>query len=266
MLTFENTKNAKPIVKIAGGARDREIIYLDPERSDSNAEYFDEFRLPDDDEGKLQVLHNNKTEREICYIQGASGSGKSYWTSKYLEDYKRKHPKNLLVLFSNVDDDECLDKLGVKRIKLSNNLWEEPLKCGDFQDMCVIMDDVDSISDRKIRMAVLAILNEILQQGRHHNTTCLLTYHAPTGGLMTRMILNESHKVVVFLQSGTNRGMRYLLENYCGIDKDDVKKLKREKTRATCFHKNYPQMVSNDKMIRMLYKDSSGDESDSAQM
>ena len=41
----------------------------------------------------------------------------------------------------------------------------------------IIFDDIDVISDKKIRDGVYALLNQVLEIGRHFKITCLMTNH-----------------------------------------------------------------------------------------
>ena len=60
------------------------------------------------------------------------------------------------------------------------------------------MDDIDIISEKKIREAVYNILNQILEIGRHFKIHCIVTIHLPKDGKVTRRILNEAHTVTYF--------------------------------------------------------------------
>jgi hypothetical protein len=43
-----------------------------------------------------------------------------------------------------------------------------------------------------------------------------------------------------------------VLENYLGVDKNDIKKIKSTKSRWACVFKNFPQAVICEKNIFML--------------
>ena len=88
----------------------------------------------------------------------------------------------------------------------------------EFEDSVVIFDDIDVISDKKIREAVYNILNKVLEIGRHFKITALVTNHLPTNGKDTRRILNEAHQVIYFPHSASGR-IKYLLIDYLGLDK-----------------------------------------------
>jgi hypothetical protein len=111
------------------------------------------------------------------------------------------------------------------------------------------------ISDKKQREAVYNILNQILEIGRHDNISCLITNHLATAGKDTRRVLNECHAVVYFPFSGSAKQINYLLIEYLGLDKKDISKIKKLKTRWCCVYKNYPQIVMTERDIWILAED-----------
>ena len=52
------------------------------------------------DNAMFQHIPNKNTERDIIYVAGMSGSGKSYYIKKYAEEYHAQFPKNEIYLFS----------------------------------------------------------------------------------------------------------------------------------------------------------------------
>ena len=68
----------------------------------------------------FQQIPDSK-ERHILYITGASGSGKSYYSADYINQYIKKNPNNEIYLFSSVSDDKVLDKIKkLKRVNINN--------------------------------------------------------------------------------------------------------------------------------------------------
>jgi hypothetical protein len=55
------------------------------------------------------------------------------------------------------------------------------------------------------------------------------------------------------------RSIKYLFENYLGLDKDEIKRLKKLKTRALTVVKGYPKVVVSDKEILCLGCDDDSD-------
>jgi hypothetical protein len=134
-------------------------------------------------------------------------------------------------------EDSSIDPVKPKRIRIDESLCEDPIPIEEFANSCVIFDDVDCISDKKIKEAIYAIMNKILEISRQFSTSCIVTNHLPTDGRATRRILNEAQTVTYFPHSAGNK-IRYLLENYIGVDKKQISRFKRMNTRSVLIFKN----------------------------
>jgi len=70
--------------------------------------------------GKFQLGPNSKNERDVAYVFGQSGSGKSYFVD-LVNQYKKAHPKNRIFLFTTVFDVSTIDKIkGILKIKTAD--------------------------------------------------------------------------------------------------------------------------------------------------
>ena len=88
MLTFEQTKNVKPLCKIIGGKFNNKIISIDADINEPD--FVTTFKkLEIGNSSKLQMVPNTNSERDVYYITGPSGSGKSYFVRMYCEQYKK---------------------------------------------------------------------------------------------------------------------------------------------------------------------------------
>jgi len=252
MNEFNLVKTGRPLCKILDGKLNGTIISVAP-KGDVNVNTFPVIRLPE--ESKFQIIPDSNKERDILYITGASGSGKTTFTAGYIKEYKKTYKKNEIYVFSALKEDETLDKLGIQRVKVGNNLIEDPLTIDDFKNSLVIFDDIDVISDKKVREAVYKILNSILETGRHTKTSCINTNHLPTAKNETRRILNEAHAIVYFPHSGSVRGINYLLTDYVGLTKEDIQVIKGMKSRWCCIFKNYPQIAMTERQLWLVGED-----------
>ena len=240
-------KVGRPLARIEGGKYNGMIVSVSDHFA-SNADddqdqngLIKEFRqLKIANDSKFQHIPDTTKEREILYITGPSGSGKSTYTRKYLEQYVKKFKNRPIYLFSSLPSDESLDKIKPKRIKLDESLHTDPIKVHEFKESVCIFDDTDVISDKKIREAVYNILNQILEIGRHFKIHCIVTNHLPTNGKDTRRILNEAHTATYFPHSAGGK-IKYLLEEYVGLDRKQIAYMKRQRSRACTIFKNYPQ-------------------------
>jgi hypothetical protein len=191
------------------------------------------------------TLLPSKTGRTIFYITAPSGSGKSYLSKEIIQEYHRMHPKNPVYVFSSLDDDPTLDTLKyLKRIKLTKpEFLEAELKAEDFKDSMTLFDDVDVISNKKVLKKTMDILNSILQTGRHFNVSCIYTSHASTTGHSTRVILNEAHCIIFFPSSAGGKVLKYLLDQYLGLSKQQIDKMKGIQSRWCAVFRKYPRAI-----------------------
>jgi len=107
-----------------------------------------ETKLTTSESDPFRLAVNKETERQIAYITGPSGSGKSYFTRQFIEDYHKAYPKRSVFVFSSLSDDTTLDKLKyLKRIKIKEDKFlNTPLSAEDFQESLTIFDDCDCIT------------------------------------------------------------------------------------------------------------------------
>jgi len=195
----------------------------------------------------LQLIPNNKTERQCIYICGQSGSGKSYFTTNYVKQYKKLFPKNDVFVISSIDEDKSIDSLNPKRINvLHEDFLYDEFTSKDFKDSLVIFDDID-VFPTKIKKKVMTIVNNILVIGRHSNCSICFTTHNPTNGAETKLLLSEAHVITVFPRTTGNRALKYLLDCYLGLDKKQIDKLKKMNSRAISILRGYPMVILGEK-------------------
>lgn len=204
-------------------------------------------------EGKDTFLPaiDKDTERDVIYVNAPSGAGKSYWCKNYIDQYHKAFPKNKVYVISSLADDTTLDKLKyLKRIKIKEpEFIRTEITAADFQDSLVLFDDTDCITDKKILMKITEILNSTIETGRHFNVTVIFTSHLACAGHMTKRIINEAHKFVIFPLSMGRKQLTYLLDTYLGFDKHQIEKVKSLEGRAKVICKTYPICVYGDKEV-----------------
>jgi hypothetical protein len=231
-------------------------LYINDGR-EACANVFKEIKLKDKPNLHFQVVPNKKTERIIRYVTGASGSGKSYWTKEYADEYHRLYPKRDIYIISSIKEDKTLDKIkDLHRIKLdSQEFLTETLTAEDFKDSLVIFDDTDCLVNKAQKLKVDAILNSVLETGRHFNTEVVYTSHLACDGKATRRILNECKSVTIFPSGLGGKSIKYLLDNYFGLDKDQIKKIKKLNSRWVTIQKGFPMLIMSDKECFVLNTD-----------
>ena len=197
----------------------------------------------------IQHIPDKNTERSVLYITGQSGSGKSFYTKNYIEQYRKMFPKNEVFMISSLADDPTLDKLKfMKRIKIKEQPFlNSELETGDFAESLCIFDDCDVISNKEIKGKVFRLLNAFLETGRHFGISVIYTSHNATMGLDTKRILNECHSITLFPRNLGGKTSKYLLDGYVGLDKAQIKKLKSVNSRWVTILKTYPQVCLSEK-------------------
>jgi hypothetical protein len=185
--------------------------------------------------------------RQILYISGASGSGKSYYTSMYLKEYIKLFPKNLIYIFSSVDKDVALDGISkrIKRVKLNEKLVNTPLTIEDFKDCLVIYDDTEMLSNPMLIHKLNAIKALIMTTGRHTNTFYIETSHV-TGGIKNKLILIESHSVTLFLISMGYKQIKYFLETSFGFSMDQIRMIQAIPSRWVTLFRTQPITIMHE--------------------
>lgn len=253
-LNFDDV--GRQLAVIEGGVKNKGktvSICSNDKDEDDIKKSFRSIQLQDDQ--KFQQVPDENTERQILYITGASGSGKSTYIASYCKQYKKKFPKNEIYVFSALAEDTSLDVIKPNRLKIDERMISDPLTVDDFTDTLVIFDDIDVIGDKKLREAVYQVLNALLETGRHTRSSICISNHLPTAGKDTRRVLNECHCVIYFPHSGSAKALKYLLTEYLGLDKVSMAKIKKLKTRWCCVFKNYPTIAMTERNMWLLADD-----------
>jgi len=230
------------------------IIYVDDKREANKN--FDEFKIKGG-EDKLILIPDKETERSIHYITGMSGSGKSTWIKNYADEYRKAYPKNPIYLISALTEDSSIDKIkGLKRLKLKGEEFlTTDLTAEDFQDTLLIFDDCDCITEKGIKNKVYSLLQSVLQTGRHFKVSVCYSSHLATNRAETRIILAESHSITLFPCGMGGNSLKYVLQGYFGLDKNQIKKIKSLDSRWVSILRTYPMIVCCENEIYVLKND-----------
>lgn len=190
--------------------------------------------------------------RQIWYVAGISGSGKSYFARGIAEAYKKLFPDREVYLISKLMEDETLDKMKIgkpKRISL-DSLVEDYPSIDEFKNCLIIFDDYDTLTAPYDKV-VLKLIDDLAIMGRHTGTSMLCLSHYLTNYKKTRLILGEAHFIVLYPMATSFKAMKYVCEHHCGLTKDEVHSLKRL-GRWVCIHKVYPQYLISTHTARLL--------------
>lgn len=190
------------------------------------------------------ALHPCRQEdkREIWYIAGASGSGKSHIAKRLAEQYQKQFPDRPVYLVSKLAEDATLDSMKKPPIRLNvDKLVEEPMKdLEPLRDSMILFDDYDTFT-KPHDAVVQKLIDDIATMGRHTNTTMLCMTHYLSNYKKTRLMLTEATHFVVYPQSTGAHALNYLLKTYLGLAPKEVADMRKTGSRWVCIHKNYPQ-------------------------
>ena len=208
--------------------------------------------LPDD--STFQAIPDpDPSKRQVWYVAGQSGSGKSYFARGIAENYKKLFPDRDIYLISKLMEDETLDKMKVgkpKRINLET-LVSDPVDLEEFKDCLVIFDDWDTL-DKPYFPIVHKLIEDLAIMGRHTNTSMLILSHYLTNYSKTRLILGEAQFLVLYPLATSAKALKYVCEHYGNMDKEDIVKMKR-RGRWVLIHKNYPSYVLSTGEANLLH-------------
>jgi hypothetical protein len=205
--------------------------------------------LPDD--GQFQLVPSpDPTKREVFYIAGASGSGKSYIARGIADCYKKLFPDRGIYLISKLEEDSTLDALpDLKRIKIQSLIDDYPA-LEEFENCLVIFDDYDTFTGNAEKV-IHKLIDDLATMGRHTCTTMLCLSHYLTNYKKTRLLLNEATHIIVYPMATSFHALSYLLKTHIGMTKDDVRDLKKM-GRWVCVYKHYPQWLLATQHARVL--------------
>eukprot|EP00466_Bigelowiella_natans_P020366 jgi/Bigna1/144266/aug1.85_g18974 len=269
-------KNLKPIAIVKSEKKDKDplhnaFLYLDMDDKPNSKK---KTKIELDFHQKFEILPNtNSDKRDVMYIAGASGSGKSYITKQIVNNYAKLYPKRKIFIVSRLDEDETLDGIKSKNIiKLDiPSLVETPFDVNNplFYKSCFVLDDVDDLPDKHQQKAVQDMLNAVSIMGRLHKKkkdeegketgqggiSLFFLTHYISNFSKTRIILNESTHYVLYPQSTATNQLYYILSKYIGLERKDILNLKKMGSRWCCIHKNYPQYIVGQYSAKILHTD-----------
>lgn len=257
-LTFEKKdKSDTPVAVVRGGEHDKEILYLHDDSVLNTAKKTPKAaggagaRAPEKDDDKVIKLHSGKFEllpnpdpkkRDVFYICGQSGSGKSYIAKTLAEFYMKLFPERNVYLISKLEKDETLDALPfIKRISIPSLIESYP-DLEEFKDCMVIYDDFDTLTGDAYA-TVKKLIDDTAIMGRHTCTTMLVLSHYLTQYSKTRLILNEMTHCIVYPMSTSYKQLKNLLVNYVGIDEEDLARHRKLGSRWICYRKGFPMFA-----------------------
>lgn len=190
----------------------------------------------------------NATKREVLYVVGKSGSGKSYFIAKYCHAYNILFPENDIYFISAkdlVEDGEVFDNVkNMKQLDLTDlELMKDLTQINasvHFKNSLVVFDDVEGF-DKNITKYVDLLLENLLELGRSTHTYIILARHTFYDAKKTKKILNELDKLVIFNKTINRFAFDYLCKNYLSFDKKQIYKILNSNGRWTLISLTVPE-------------------------
>jgi hypothetical protein len=202
------------------------------------------------------VPSSDPEKRQIFYIAGASGSGKSHIAKRLASEYQRIFPKRDVFLVSKLKEDATLDSMENPPVRLKiEKLVETPLKdLEPLRNSMVIFDDYDTLEGKEGK-AVQQLIDDICIMGRHTVTSILILSHHLSNFKKTRLCLTEATNFVLYPQSTGNHALNYFLKTYVGMGPKEVANLKKSGSRWLMIHKNFPIFYVTETEASLLNED-----------
>jgi hypothetical protein len=256
-----NYKDGRPIAKITGGKKDGKILYLDEAEDDDELKINfeckamnflkkdiacivsgknDEIKITDGKFSPIPIIESKETQRDVLYISGPAGSGKSHYAAEYITNFKKLYPKADFFLFSTKEEDPVLDKFKPKRIVIDEEILSEPINPKELANSLVMFDDIDTIADSKLLKEIRRLRDAILEIGRSMHIYCITTSHILTAGTSSKMQLLESTAVTCFPKMGGIHHIKRFLKEYVGLSSKQIEKILALKSRWVTIYKRAP--------------------------
>jgi len=176
-------------------------------------------------------------------VAGMTGSGKSTQVREYVKKYHKMYPDNKVFLFSQHTSDPIYDKIKYfTRVKIDEDLIEDPITLEELKNSLCIFDDVDNIQQTNISKALIKLINDINCNGRHHNISCIVTLHILMNYQKTKSLLSDISGAMLFL-TGSKYSLNRYLKQYAGLDADQTKKITSLKSRWFYISLTVPQYI-----------------------
>jgi Cdc6-like AAA superfamily ATPase len=250
MLSF---KKGIPIAYVKNYKKDAVRIDVNPKKSKTKTKA-PRYHHLDGNETFIPLLNNE--ERDVAYICGASGSGKSTFAAGLIKEWKKDYPKGDVYAFSRtkIKDDPAFRKIkGIIQIDVDRSIVEHPIDITTEieENSLILFDDVGTIHDKDVRIEVEKLMADIMEVGRKLRIWIIITSHLiiPNEKKFARTVLNEAQKLVVFPKSGGIQQIRYTLKTYLGYDTKQIAQFLDTDSRWLLFSKTYPQYVLSDDEI-----------------
>ena len=235
-----------PFARIISGQYKNKLIFIDADETAEGPHY----AKIDLKKSKLEPIMN-PDQRGVYVVGGPAGAGKSTYAAKLAQSFKKIHPKKDIYFFSRTDvkDDPAYKKIKPIQVKLDESPISDPILIEDIdKGSLLIFDDVNTIHDKNIKAEVLHLIQDVLEVGRKMNLSIIITTHLinPSEKVFARTMLNEVQYLTFFPRGSSAYQIRYVLQNYFGLDKAQIDVVLKLPSRWVTISKLYPPVVMYD--------------------
>ena len=195
---------------------------------------------------------NEKKARDVFYICGPSGSGKSYVAKAISEEYHKMHPDRNIYLVSKLTEDSTLDKLKYLIRLDPAKLVENPIvDLKPLEESLIIFDDIENF-DKATDKAIQDLVNQVASTGRHNVTSMIYITHLLSDYKRTRLVLMEATGYVLYPQSTGSHALNYMLKTYVGMDAKESQALRKAGSRWVYIRKHYPSVLVTEHSAKIM--------------
>ena len=253
-LLIDAKENQFAYIENEKGKREGSLTYVDSKENEDCMELEDGYKFC------LAPRPIKEKERMTMFIGAESGAGKSYFVREYAKSYRKMFPENPIYLISYLDEDATLDeykeiiRLDAFKPEFLNECMEMDLKA-EFSNSFVIFDDIDSITSKKMKDRIYGLLNKMLRTGRHYYISIAYVGHELHASHELKCILNESMTITFFPRFLNFKKLKYLLEVYLGLSKEQIKRVRSIKDRSVTFIKGSDKIILSDTQCFILGND-----------
>jgi hypothetical protein len=189
-------------------------------------------------------------------VAGPEDAGKTYYTVIEATQFLKLNPKSKIFLFTNQRENtkrvNPLESLRnyITRIPINDELKE--FKINQLIGNLTIFDDVDTISDKKLKTCIETLIKRIINDGRQDDMNIISTTHILFGGNDTKSQIKGCRRVVFFPQCGSQEHIRRYLDKHCGIRKKEMVEKICKLDRWVSHSNRAPQYIMNEKYICLI--------------
>lgn len=122
----------------------------------------------------------------------------------------------------------------------------------EFSNALVILDDIDSIVNKKTKEKIYGLLNKMLRIGRHFGISVAYVGHELYSSHELKQILNESMTITFFPKFLNYMKLKYLLEQYFGLSKEQIERIRAIRDRSVTYVKGSDKIILSDTQCFIL--------------